>query len=409
MATIDWIGGALAVAQVTRVTYSAYTSGQTYTLTINAKSISYVAAASTSADVWAGLVAAWLATTIAEFKEATASVSSGVLLTGVTAGLPFTVTGSATGGITATVASVTAPTGPNSRTNAANWLGGVAPVAADKLRFRNGNISMLYDLVDVATNFSDIIIEASYGGAIGLPANNGTYTEYRPRFLKLGDGTNSYIIRIGQGQGSQPTRVLIDANAATVLAQIYGSGQIVGGERPIVIKNTDASSTFEVYGGYLSLDGDSSGSAATLKLLASASSGIQCDVLTSETFACGVITCLGGKLEVRGSATSLTAGLGAVVSIAYAATCPIVVAASGATVYWDSTAGITTSATAHSGGTVDFSRNANPKTVAASTCHKDGRILDPAGILTLTTGVLLSGCTNQECTVDIGRNRTLKT
>lgn len=409
MALVDWIGAALAVAQVTRITYSAYTAGQTYTLTINGKSVSYVAAASTSADVFAGLVAAWNATLIAEFREATASVSSGVLLTANVAGVPFTVTATATGGITSTITTITACTGPNFFSNGQNWQGGAVPSASDQLRFRNGNVSLLYDIVST-TNYSDIFIEASYTGAIGLPAVNALgYREYRPRFLKLGTGAHSYILRIGAGQGQQPARVLLDANAATVFAQVYGSSQLTDGERPIVIKNTDASSTFEFYAGFVTVDADSSGAAATFKVIANQQSGAQCNVLATEQVACGVVTTSGGELEIRGSATSLDANLGSRVSIAGSATCPTVVAASGATVYWDSTAGVTTNAIARPGGTIDFGRNAAPKTVANATCHKDGKFLDPLGILTLTNGVILSGCTVQECIVDIGRNRTLKT
>lgn len=409
MALLDWIGAALAVAQVTRITFSAYTSGQTYTLTINGKSVSYVAAASTSADVFAGLVAAWGATLIAEFKEATASVNSGVVLTANVAGVPFTVTATATGGITSTITTLTACTGPNFRTNAANYLGGAAPGAGDHTRFRNGNVPMLYDLEDVAVNYGDIIIEASYTGSIGLPAVNPLgYREYRPRFLKLGNGSNNYKIRIGAGQGQQPARILIDANAATVFAQVYGTGTALDGERPLVIKNTDATSTLEYYGGIATLDADSSGAAATLKVIANPQAGAQCNVLVTEQVACGVVTTSGGELEIRGSATSVDANLGSKVSISGDATCPTVVASSGSTVFWDSTAGVT-NATARPGGTIDFGRQAAAKTVTNGTCHKDGKFLDPLGILTLTNGVILSGCTVQECVVDIGRNRTLKT
>jgi len=407
MAVIKWKGGAQAVAQVTTITFSAYTSGQTYTVVINGKSVSYTAAASTAADVVSGLQAAIAASGGAEFSTMTASGTTTLILTGNNPGEPTTITASATGGITATVTATTAATGPNHFNNANNWIGGALPSAADDLVFEDSTYSVLYALEDT-TNYGDITIDSTFTGEIGLPVQNATgYREYRPRFLKLGDGTSSYALTVGLGTGRQPTRVLIDANAADVAAKIYNSGQGISDEMPIVIKNTGGASTLDVYSGKVHVDADSSGSLTTLRITPADGGSNNVYVLIDETVAAGAITQTGGTLEVRGSASSIDASNNAQARFVLAAACPIIVVATGGTVYWESTAGVTTSINVHAGGTMDFARNVSTKTVAAAVLYAGGAIKDPSGIVTWTTGVDLLGCSIRDVTLDLGRNRTI--
>ncbi|MBI3866827.1 MAG: hypothetical protein HY290_33525 [Planctomycetia bacterium] len=92
-------GDSPPVAQITRVTPANVKVGDTFTLTCNGKSVSYVAKAATVADVVAGLVAAVQTTTIPEFAEMLASPAadnSYFTLVAATAGVPFTVTASTT-------------------------------------------------------------------------------------------------------------------------------------------------------------------------------------------------------------------------------------------------------------------------------------------------------------------------
>jgi len=407
MAVIKWKGGAQAVAQVTTITFSAYTSGQTYTVVINGKSVSYTAAASTAADVVSGLQAAIAASGGAEFSTMTASGTTTLILTGNNPGEPTTITASATGGITATVTATTAATGPNHFNNANNWIGGALPSAADDLVFEDSTYSVLYALEDT-TNYGDITIDSTFTGEIGLPVQNATgYREYRPRFLKLGDGTSSYALTVGLGTGRQPTRVLIDANAADVAAKIYNSGQGISDEMPIVIKNTGGASTLDVYSGKVHVDADSSGSLTTLRITPADGGNNNVYVLIDETVAAGAIIQTGGMLEVRGSASSIDASNNAQARFLLAAACPVIVAATGGTVYWESTAGVTTSINVHFGGSIDFARNVSAKTVAACVLYAGGTIKDPSGIVTWTTGVDLLGCSIRDVTLDLGRGRTI--
>lgn len=407
MAVVKWKGGAQAVAQVTTITFSAYTSGQTYTVVINGKSVSYTAAASTAADVSSGLQAAIAASGGAEFSTMTASGTTSLILTSNNPGEPTTITASATGGITATVTATTAATGPNHFNNANNWIGGALPSAGDDLVFEDSSYGVLYALEDT-TNYGDITIDSTFTGEIGLPVQNAAgYREYRPRFLKLGDGTSSYALTVGLGTGRQPPRVFIDANAADVAAKIYNSGQGISDEMPVIIRNTGGASTLDVYSGKVHVDADSSGSLTTLRITPADGGTNNVYVLIDETVAAGAIIQTGGTLEVRGSASSIDASNNAQARFVLAAACPVIVVATGGTVYWESTAGVTTSINVHAGGSIDFARNVSTKTVAAAVLYAGGTIKDPSGIVTWTTGVDLLGCSIQDVTLDLGRSRTI--
>lgn len=408
MATKQWLGAAMPVSQVTRVTFSAYTSGVTYTLTCNAKTVSYTAVASTSADVWGGLVAAWNASTYAEHVEAIASESSGVLLTSRTAGTPFTVTGSSSAAPTATVAAVTAASGPNSFTAAANWVGGVAPTAGDDLLFKDSAVSVLYDLENTGTDYGDITVEASFTGRIGLPETNlGGYPEYRPRHLKLGGGTNSYAVVVGQGSGRFPEAVLINANSATVLLSVYGGGSGVQSAVPVQLKNCDASSTAAVYGGSAGVYADTSGGLTSASVVAQANSNSPASLVIGEGVTVADAVCAGGSLTNYGTITTLAASGGAQVS--NYGSMPAASASTGANVAYLSSSGASDTVTAYTQGVIDFSREATAKTVDSARIHQGGSILDPLGVVTWTNGVELIGCRIADCTLDLGRDIVLNT
>lgn len=405
MATKTWRGGAAAVAQVTTITYSAYTSGQTYTITCNQKSLSFTATASTLANVIDGLVALLEAATDAEWVEVSAVNSSGLVLTAVTAGKPFTITSTATGAITATVTETTAATGPNHFDEGANWEGGTAPVAADDLVFADSSYSVMYGIVDTGNNYGDITVDSTFTGEIGLPADNpGGYREYRPRFLKLGDGSGAFAVTIGQGQGGQSSRILIDANAGTVTGAIYNTGNGLSNDIAVVIKNGDSSSEYDIYGGSVHLDCDTSASMAALRITPdNGSAAVLCD----QGVACGAVTIAGGQLEIRGSATSITASAGAQVTVSNSAACGTVSVSDGANVRWNSTGNISTALFSYNRGLITFAGNSDSKTVAAATIYSGGSILDPHGCVTWSAGVVMTSTTLEEVTLNLGRGKTV--
>lgn len=101
MAWNRWLGDVPGVAQVTKVTPANVEIGDTFTLTCNRKSVSFIATAATVANVVAGLVAAINAarTSVPEWAEMTPSAGTDaddnvthLVLTGLEDGTPFTVT-----------------------------------------------------------------------------------------------------------------------------------------------------------------------------------------------------------------------------------------------------------------------------------------------------------------------------
>lgn len=409
MAIRIWKGGAQAIAQVTTITFSAYTAGETYTLTINDKSVSFTATASTNTNVWAGLVAAWGSAADPEIAEVSALENAGVVLTGPV-GIPFTVTASATGGITETITATTAATGPNHFDNDDNWIGGTAPGAGDDMIFRDSTYGVLYGLVDTSNNYGDITWEPTMNAPLGLPSQNPLgYREYRPEFLKLGDGSGTFAFACR----SIANLIKIDCNAGTINATVYQTGTATGAESALIIKNSDNSSTFDLHGGTIQLDGDTAGSAAAVRITPTGAAQVQgggaLDVLATETFACGAVQQSGGRFECRGACTSIDASNGAQAVFTGTATCPTAKSSSGAQIFWGSTSGITTQIVAFPSGTIDFGSNGAAKTVADAIIHAGGTILDPLGIVAWTDGIELSGCTLQECTIDFGRGKKLDT
>lgn len=402
MALKRWVGAADAVPQITTITFSTYSAAETYTLTINGKDIAFTSVTGTNSEIWAGLQAAWEDSALPEIIEAIATVASGVVLTSRTNGQPFTVTAGATTG-TATVTGTQAATGPNHFNNADNWEGGVAPIAADDLLFTENAVDCLYALTP-GFAIGEITIDQSYSGRIGLARTSSSgYQEYRSRYLTLDDPC---VISIGSGLGNGSPRILIDAATEDVTLDVYSSGQGEGFERPVQLKNAAATSELSVYGGRVDISG--TGGGALLNVVGREGSSIPADVVVAEGTDVGVVVVSGNNTSLRlsGDATSADVSNGARVSIVDDAICPTVAVASGAVVYWDSTAGITTKLFVYAQGTASFVRRKVARAVAACDVHAGATLLDSLATITWTTGIDVIGLVEQ-VTIDVGRNRTL--
>lgn len=401
MALKTWSGAAQAIAQVTKITFSVYSAAVVYTLTINGKSVTFTSVTGTNSEIWAGLVAAWIASAIPEHLEALATVDTGVVLTSATPGTPFTVTAGATSG-TPTVSTTTTAIGPNHLMAPNNWVGGAAPSAADDLLFYDSAVDVLYDL-QPATAFTSITIEASYTGRIGLPRVSASgYIEYRNRYLLL---SADAVITIGANAGQGSGRILIDAGTNEVIGEVYNTGQGEGTGYPVEFINLDAAtSVLSVYGGRVLLDG--TGGVTGLVVIAREDTGRAPEVLASA--AAGVVTASGQNtlLTIAASATSLDAYSGANVAVTEAATCPIVEVSSNARVFWDSSADITTKLFVYAAGYLSFARRKDARTVAAAEIHATGTLLDPSQTVTWTTGIDVIGLVG-DVTLNVGRNVTL--
>ncbi len=399
MATLYWTGRAAAVAQVTTVAFSSIVATNTYTLTVNGKSVSYVAASTSGTDLYAALAEAWNTSEYAELQEMSASGSAlAVTLTANNAGVPVTVTASATTG-SATVTNTTAASGPAFWNVAANWTG--TPAGGDTLILRDFTGDILYGLTDT-NNYALIEIEASFEGAIGLPSTNANgYPEYRTQRLTLGSGS-ALAVTVGYGAGDGSNRILLDVNGSNTTLTVFRTSGGAGDAYALRVQELGASSTVRVYGGSVEC---SASTVTTLDIVESGAVPVVVRVDSGST--AGVVTMLGGTLLLEGNVTTLIARGGAVATVARAAAAATVKVGSESTVNWDTSGGITTTLDVEAGGVADFGRVASTKTVAACKLFSGGAIRDPLDKVTWTAGVVLQACRIEDVTLDLGFGITI--
>lgn len=138
----------------------------------------------------------------------------------------------------ATINTVTTPTGPNYWTNPANWSLGRIPENGDMVEFKNTSVSLLYDIELLGVNLLGIDIYQTFLGAIGLaPIRDDGNPETLPRFLKLQQlVTGAIPLRIGIGDDGQgPSRVNLDTGNQEVVATIF-RGQQSSDQSPFAIE-----------------------------------------------------------------------------------------------------------------------------------------------------------------------------
>jgi hypothetical protein len=230
--TKRWLGNAAATVDLWTVSLSGTVTSQTYSMTINGKSVTYLATGSdTLSSILLALQNAWNNTTTLplpppEFQELTAAALpsggpySSMSLTQDVAGRPTTISVSTSGAATFSIANTTAATGPSFFDNPQNWSGGVAPANGDTLVFDVGSVPCAYNINTSLTGVT-VNVNEGYTGAIGLPLVNGTsqniYVEYRTQYLTLAGGTvlvnSSGITRCKLAFGSNTASVRVLNNA----------------------------------------------------------------------------------------------------------------------------------------------------------------------------------------------------
>lgn len=243
----DWLGDAVAVAQVDLITLVANAALETtdnLTGTVNGKS-STTAAGSTNVDTAStNFAAGWNASTIGEHEEITAAAAGagGVTnMTGDTAGKSFTLTatttetgGGASDGQTFTRSASVAVDGPkvwsanNFKDLAAGTRGALPGAAATQQVFiqaKSGDILYSLDQSGIANALAVLNIAKSFTGKIGLPRTNidnanKPYDEYRTRYLKI----KASHARIGYGEGDGSGRINLDFGSTACKCYVYGSG-----------------------------------------------------------------------------------------------------------------------------------------------------------------------------------------
>ncbi len=265
-----WVGGAVAVAQVSTVQVTAYDATTTYKITVGGTNgapsviLSAIAAGSVNATATA-LAAAWNASTHPYCTGVTAlATTDTVSFTADTAGVPFVISKSVSGG-TGTLGSVTAVTassGPNDWSTAANWSDGAIPANSDYVYCRNSSIPVLWGLAQSGVTPSLLAIERSFIAQLGLnrrqfatsaTGSNANYPEYRDTYLAIG----AAVVRIGEGYGSNAngsSLVKIDLGSTNAAISVISTGTADDQGPAFYLRANHASATCKIYSGKVAID-----------------------------------------------------------------------------------------------------------------------------------------------------------
>lgn len=399
MATRIWLGGAQSVPQVNTITPASVGIGNVFNVTINGKTVSFVATAVTVANVTAGLVAALQASTEPEFQEvAWADNTTNVLATGPADGTPFTQTSSATGGTaTLTTATATAASGPHWWSTAANWTGGAVPVGADDVVIDGtSSVDIFYGLNQSAVTLTSLNIAAGFVGRIGLPARNANgYAEYRGTYLQVSATT----VSIGTGSGQGSGRIKLDTGTNQTTLNVYATGSPVeSGVESLLWKGTHGSNAVNIVQGTVGL-AVFAGEVATADFVRAGDG--------SPVYRVGPLVTLNTVRHESGDGT-ITAGnptvtmTGGTVTFAFNSGAGTVNLFGGRVLYLSSG----TITTLNVAGEIDFSRDLRPRTVTNCNIYKGAKFWDPLGTVTFTNPRTLVACDYPDIDIALGKNRT---
>lgn len=404
MANKRWKGGAQATAQVNTITPALVDIGDTFTVTINSKTVTFTATAATVANVTAGLVALLNASTEGEFAEITwADITTAITGTADTKGKPFTQTSSSVGG-TLTTSTTTANVSPNDVNNATNWSPSGVPVATDTIYIDNTSVSLLWNLEALTgLTMTAINIELSFTGQIGLSETNtdGTaYKEYRPQYLAVGATT----LNIGNGVGPGSGMIKINGEAiATTLNQVDSGTSQESDREAVLWKGSNAANVVNITGGSLGIAifGDETATVATIRmasgLLGAPPPTVRCGAGVTLT----TIDKESGTLTINSGLTTLTNRSGdAEISAGNITTLTV---AAGTVSYRG--VGTITTANISGGATLDFSGDVRARTLTNTNMYSGARLHDPASTVTFTNAIQPQRCDISDLILYLGKNR----
>lgn len=413
--TTYWSPNQAPVSQVETYTFTAPNGvGNTYTATINGKSITY---ASISGDT-AALAATGLfnllnvSTGIApELTEITfANPSAGVITaTAVAPGTPFANVPGTTLGLAMSTGNglsngiATAHTTPNASpsdvNDAQNWLRvntGVSPPSQTRALPQNGDnvvaaksaVPMLWNLDQLAAiQFNTYQRWQSMTGQIGLPPNNPNgYAEWRAQYFKFVGPQGSVpagglSMICGYNDGSSGSGPALERY--NVGSQLVTLNALAGGEIDFLGIHTN--NTLTALGGVTLNVAMNPGEVAQLSS-STVDGGATLGIGAGVTWTAGsTLTMLGGSAVLNAAPATLTMSNGAQVAIATdALTWTTVTMQGGCGLTWFA-GGIVTTLTMSVNCTLDKSQDARGLTITNSTIDGDTcQIIDPLNAITFT-------------------------
>lgn len=415
--TTYWSPNQAAVAQVETYTFTAPSGvGNTYTATINGKSVTYTSVSGDTAALAATGLFNLLNTTVgiaAEFTEVTwANPSAGVVTaTATTPGTPFAnVPGTTAGLVMSTgnglangIATVhtTANASPSDVNDAQNWLRvnltntppsstRSLPANTDDVVVANTSVPMLWGLDQLATKqFNTYQRYQSFTGTIGLPEVNALgYAEWRATYFKFAGPQGSVpagglMITLGVGSGSGPSRERYDLGSQQTTLNILAAGSATD-EYGVRFLGVHTNNTFTILGRTSLGIGMLPGEKATIS--SSTVDGGTLGIGTNVTWtAASTLTLNGGSAVLNAAPATLTMSNGARATFTNdLLTWTTITAQGGCSLRWLAGGTITT-LTMTTGCTLDKSADARTLTITNSTIDGDTcQFLDPLNAVVWT-------------------------
>jgi len=382
MSTVHWTGKADAVAQQSTATPGGTIGTEAFTLTVGSHSIAYTAeSGDTATEVAEGLRDAWNNSTHPYCTAVTATAASGVTtLEADAAGVPFVVTGSATGSATLTVATSIVNAGPNDWSTDVNWSGGSKPASSDTVVIENSDVPILWGLDQSAVALAELRIMQSYTGKIGLPEDQFTIdatqidsskAEYRETYLKISAATVRIGEHYGSGNPSGAGRIKLDTGSGQTQLNVANSAATStdGNLEPVRWLGSHAENALNVTKGRVGIATTVAGETATVSQLNVGQRGNlanDADVNLGPGVTIVTISQSGGDVITAAGVTTVNQSGGTLTTCNLAG---IATANIGGTAYFNSTGSITTLRVIGT-GSADFSRDPRDKTVTNCQLHK---------------------------------------
>lgn len=363
MATRTWVGGGATQVQISLGIITGYDASTSYRITVTAENGATLVVAvngqgGTVSTTATALVAAWNASVSALCTgiTATANASAGaVTLTADSAGTPFTVASSVSGGTGTFGAFSTtqANGGPNDYNCIGNWAESAVPVAND-LVLITGSASILYGLNQSAVEVDGFYVMPGYSGNIGsataylqIDVDNAT------RFEFSGTGT-----------------CYIDVGGAAISPVIKRTRTATGGQAGLYLKGS-ALVTIDQQSGVVRYD-STTFTTLYVGLGATAYVASTCTTTTVQNMGGTVVQECAATTVNNQSGTLTTEGAGAITTLNCDA----------GTVYSNSSGTVTTCNA--DGGTVDFTHNRVARTVT-NMAFRGATVKYDANVMTFTT------------------------
>lgn len=419
MVTTYWSPNQAAIKQVETYTFSAPSSvGNTYTATINGKSVSYSSVSGDTATTVATELYELLSVSESIASELTeiefANPSAGVVTaTARTAGTPFanvTVNGVANQGLVLstgnglangiTTTHTTANASPSDVNDPQNWLRVTAPAPGVRAIPQNGDdvvvadtsVPMLWNLDRLAAvQFNTYTRWQSFTGTIGLPENNpGGYTEWRATYFRfvgpqgsVPSGGLSMVLGYDSGSGSGPTRERYDVGSQKVTLTILGAGSPAD-DYGVRFLGVHTQNTFNLLGGVSLGIATKPGEISSLSSSTVGSGDL--GIGTGVTWTSGsTLTMQGGEALLNAAPAALTLANGAVVNIATDQLTWAAITAQGGSTINMLAGGTITTLTLTTSSLLDKSQDGRALTVTNSTIDGDTCIVnDPNNAITWT-------------------------